>query len=82
MRCQVAQQAIHMGEIGAVDQIAALRLDSHQARMRQLLQMKGQRIARYTKLIGQHARRKACGANHDKSPEHPQALGMGKGAKS
>ena len=42
---QIAQQAAHAREVGAVDQVAALLFDADQSGMRQLLQVEGQRIA-------------------------------------
>lgn len=53
---EIAEQAIHLREIGAVDQIAPLLLDANQARMRQLLQVKGKRVARDSELVRQDAR--------------------------
>ena len=78
---EIPEQAIHLGEIGAIDQVAALLLNADQTCVRQLLQMKGQRVARHAELFCQDAGHHSGKACHDKRAKGPQSLGMGKGAE-
>lgn len=78
---EIAEQAIHLGKIGAVDQVSALLLGAYQAGMRELLQMKGQRIPCNTELICQHTGGEAGKAGDDQRAERAQPLGMGKTAE-
>jgi len=39
---QIAQQVVHVDQIGAVEQLAAFPLDAHQVRMGQFLEVKGE----------------------------------------
>ena len=73
----VAKQTIHLREVGAVDQVAALLFDGDEAGMGQFFQVEGQRVAGHVELIGQNAGREPFGAGDDQGSEHAQALGMG-----
>lgn len=66
MFSEVAKQRIHLREVGAIDQIAALLLNSDQACVRQLFQMKRQCVARDGELVGKDAGRKTAEPSHDK----------------
>ncbi|MNL21937.1 hypothetical protein D3C87_1432530 [compost metagenome] len=76
---EIAEQAVHSGKIGAVDQVAALLLDSDESGVRQFLQMEGERVSRHAKLIGQDAGGQAGKSGNHQGAEHAQALGMGQG---
>ena len=78
---EIAEQAVHAGVVGAVDQVAALLFDRDQACVRQLLQVEGERVAGHAELLGQHAGREAGQAGHDQRAEGAQALRMGEGAE-
>lgn len=78
---EIGEQAIHPGEIGAIDQIASLLLDADQAGVREFLQMEGQGIARNAELFGQDAGHEAGQAGHNEGAESSQTLRMGKGAQ-
>ncbi|ANY17552.1 hypothetical protein AW878_04110 [Bordetella pseudohinzii] len=75
---EIAEQPVHAGEIGAVDQIPALLFNADQAGMGQLLQMEGQRIPCDTELVRQHAGREARRAGDNQGAESAQPLGVGK----
>lgn len=77
---QVAKQSIHLRKVGAIDQVASLRLDAHQAGMRKFLEMEGQRITRHAELVSQNAGQQSWSACHNERTESPQSLGMGKSA--
>jgi hypothetical protein len=76
---QVAQEAVHAREIGAVDQVSALLFDRHKAGVSQFFKMKGQGVARYIQMISQDAGREAFRASDDQSTKGPQTLGVGQG---
>lgn len=76
---KVSEQAIHLGEIRAVDQIPALLLDADQGCVRKLLQVERQRVAGNAKPFGHDTWCKAVGPRDDKRTKHAQALGMGQG---
>ncbi|KAG0919858.1 hypothetical protein G6F31_020954 [Rhizopus arrhizus] len=78
---QVAEQAVHLGKVGPIDEVPALLLDADQACVRQLLQMERQGIARDAELVGQEAGRETAQASHDKRAEHAKPLGVGQGTK-
>ena len=72
----VAKQTIHLREVGAVDQVAALLFDGDEAGMGQLLQVEGQRVAGHVELVGEDAGRQPLGACDDQGAKYAQALGV------
>src|SRR3989344_777834 len=78
---QVGQQVVHGGKRGAVDQVAALALLAHQARVGQLLEVERQRVGRNAQLLGQPAGREPLLARHHQGAEHPQAHFLGQGGE-
>ncbi|KXJ66263.1 hypothetical protein AXY46_12065 [Achromobacter xylosoxidans] len=78
---EVAQQAIHLREVRAIDQISTLLLKGDKAGMRQLLQVEGQRVARDAELIGHDAGHETAEAGNHEGAKHAQTLGMGQGAE-
>lgn len=79
---EVAEQPIHLREVGAVDQISALLLNRDQASVRQLLQVERQGVARDAELIGQDAWRETAGASNHERAKHAKPLGVGEGTES
>ncbi|GAB3104669.1 hypothetical protein GCM10027288_12000 [Bordetella tumbae] len=75
---EISKQSIHLREIGAVNQVASLLLDIDQAGVRELLQMKRQRVTGHAELIGQDTGGKPGKAGHHQSAERAQPLGVSK----
>lgn len=73
---QVADQAVHMGVFGAIDQVAALLFDGDETGVGQFLQVERQGVAGHVELVGQHAGRESFRAGNDQGAEHAQTLGM------
>ncbi|GAB3084551.1 hypothetical protein GCM10027287_23470 [Bordetella muralis] len=69
MLCEIPKQPIHLRKIGAINQIAPLLFDADQAGMRELLQMKRQRVARNAELVSQDTGGKPGQAGHDQRAE-------------
>jgi hypothetical protein len=74
---QVAEQGIHLREVGAVDQVASARLAADQARVGQFLEVERERAGRHAELLGDHAGRQAGRAGHDQGTKGTQALRLG-----
>lgn len=78
---EVAEQPIHLREVGAIDQISALLLNGDQASVRQLLQVEGQGIACDAELIGQDAGRETARASDHECAKHAKSLGVCQGTE-
>lgn len=76
---EIAEQSVHLREVGSVDQVSALLLNGDQPGVRKLLQVKGQCIAGNAKLIGHHAGCETAVARDHECSKHAQALGMSQG---
>lgn len=74
---QVADQAVHVTVLGAVDQVAALLLDGNEASVGQFLQVEGQGIAGHAELIGEDAGRASFRPGDDQGAEYTQSLRVG-----
>lgn len=64
---QVADQAVHVTVLGAIDQVAALLFNRDEAGMGQLFQVEGQGVPGYVELVGQDARRQPFRAGDDQA---------------
>ena len=74
---QVAEQAIHAGEVGAVNKMPAIALLADELGMHQLLEMEGQRGGTHFKLRSQITWRTALGPGDHQRAVDPQSHGLG-----
>nr|CUV24545.1 protein of unknown function [Ralstonia solanacearum]CUV35106.1 protein of unknown function [Ralstonia solanacearum] len=75
---QETQQAVHMVERGAVDQVTAISLLRHKRGMHQFLEVERQRRAGHVELLGDGAGRQSRRAGHHQHPEDPQTQAVSK----
>lgn len=78
---EVTEQAGHVCESRAVDQVSSIALLSHQACVHQFLEVKRQRRGGHIQLLTQGTRREARWACHDQCAEHTKTHRLGQGGE-
>lgn len=79
---EVAEQVVHLLEIGAIDQVAAVTLLRDETGPLQFLQVERERGAGYFERFAHAARRFAFGARHDQRAKDAKAHGLGQCGKA
>ena len=78
---EVAQQGVHLGKVGAVNQVATLGHAVHKTCVGEFLEVEGQGAGADVEFVGHGARRQPVWPGHDQRSEGSQALRLRQGSQ-